>query len=158
MEVRISSSSANRHGEYSYEREKARTRHWRSPSAGRERLVLIDILPFRNMLSSAFTKLTDRQTGGCFRARISFPPEYPHMPPKMKFKTPIYHPNSKHRLPSSPLPHHIPTDHKQYIRTATSVFQSYIHQRRIDTATKQLRNDGHLYRRRRRSSYQSSAC
>ncbi|KAF2227594.1 ubiquitin-conjugating enzyme/RWD-like protein [Elsinoe ampelina] len=31
--------------------------------------------------------------GGCFRAKITFPSEYPHMPPKMKFVTPIYHPN-----------------------------------------------------------------
>lgn len=32
--------------------------------------------------------------GGFFRARLSFPPEYPLMPPKMKFETPIFHPNS----------------------------------------------------------------
>ncbi|KAG2160982.1 MAG: Uncharacterized protein AUREO_011880 [Aureobasidium pullulans] len=31
--------------------------------------------------------------GGCFRSRLDFPPEYPHMPPKMKFVTPIWHPN-----------------------------------------------------------------
>ncbi|KAI9793771.1 MAG: Ubiquitin-conjugating enzyme E2 15 [Piccolia ochrophora] len=31
--------------------------------------------------------------GGFFRARLSFPKEYPHMPPKMKFETPIFHPN-----------------------------------------------------------------
>ncbi|EED19068.1 ubiquitin conjugating enzyme, putative [Talaromyces stipitatus ATCC 10500] len=31
--------------------------------------------------------------GGFFRARLTFPPEYPHMPPKMKFETPIFHPN-----------------------------------------------------------------
>ncbi|PGH23551.1 hypothetical protein AJ80_02331 [Polytolypa hystricis UAMH7299] len=31
--------------------------------------------------------------GGFFRARLSFPPEYPHLPPKMKFETPIFHPN-----------------------------------------------------------------
>lgn len=33
--------------------------------------------------------------GGFFRARLSFPPEYPHMPPKMKFESPLFHPNSK---------------------------------------------------------------
>ncbi|THW81482.1 ubiquitin-conjugating enzyme [Aureobasidium pullulans] len=33
--------------------------------------------------------------GGCFRSRLDFPPEYPHMPPKMKFVTPIWHPNSE---------------------------------------------------------------
>jgi ubiquitin-conjugating enzyme E2 G1 len=32
--------------------------------------------------------------GGNFRARLSFPPEYPLMPPKMRFETPIFHPNS----------------------------------------------------------------
>ncbi|EOD49354.1 Ubiquitin-conjugating enzyme E2 [Neofusicoccum parvum] len=31
--------------------------------------------------------------GGFFRARLSFPPEYPLLPPKMKFETPIFHPN-----------------------------------------------------------------
>lgn len=31
--------------------------------------------------------------GGFFRARLSFPHEYPLMPPKMKFETPIFHPN-----------------------------------------------------------------
>ncbi|KAK7610492.1 ubiquitin-conjugating enzyme/RWD-like protein [Phyllosticta paracitricarpa] len=31
--------------------------------------------------------------GGFFRARLSFPTEYPLLPPKMKFETPIFHPN-----------------------------------------------------------------
>ena len=31
--------------------------------------------------------------GGCFRAKLVFPSEYPLMPPKMKFVTPIFHPN-----------------------------------------------------------------
>ncbi|KIW55505.1 hypothetical protein PV05_04243 [Exophiala xenobiotica] len=31
--------------------------------------------------------------GGFFRARLSFPQDYPLMPPKMKFETPIFHPN-----------------------------------------------------------------
>jgi ubiquitin-conjugating enzyme E2 G1 len=31
--------------------------------------------------------------GGFFRTRLSFPKEYPLMPPKMKFETPIFHPN-----------------------------------------------------------------
>ncbi|KAK5175642.1 Ubiquitin-conjugating enzyme E2 15 [Saxophila tyrrhenica] len=31
--------------------------------------------------------------GGCFRARLKFPPTYPHLPPTMKFETPIFHPN-----------------------------------------------------------------
>ncbi|KAJ6126549.1 ubiquitin-conjugating enzyme E2 15 [Penicillium sp. IBT 18751x] len=32
-------------------------------------------------------------TGGFFRARLTFPIEYPHMPPKMKFESPLFHPN-----------------------------------------------------------------
>ncbi|KAK6200711.1 hypothetical protein LQW54_009592 [Pestalotiopsis sp. IQ-011] len=32
--------------------------------------------------------------GGCFNATLSFPPEYPHMPPKLVFQAPIpFHPN-----------------------------------------------------------------
>ncbi|KAL1741465.1 ubiquitin-conjugating enzyme/RWD-like protein [Schizophyllum fasciatum] len=31
--------------------------------------------------------------GGFFRARLSFPPEFPLLPPKMKFLTPMWHPN-----------------------------------------------------------------
>lgn len=38
--------------------------------------------------------LTDYCTGGFFRARLSFPSEYPHLPPKMKFESPLFHPNS----------------------------------------------------------------
>ena len=33
--------------------------------------------------------------GGFFRANLSFPQDYPMMPPKMKFDTKIFHPNSK---------------------------------------------------------------
>lgn len=31
--------------------------------------------------------------GGFFRARLTFPPEYPLLPPKMRFETPLFHPN-----------------------------------------------------------------
>lgn len=41
------------------------------------------------------------KTGGFFRAHLTFPPEYPLLPPKMVFKSPIFHPNSM--SPSSPL-------------------------------------------------------
>lgn len=37
--------------------------------------------------------LTSRLIGGIFRARMTFPPTYPHQPPKLKFETPIFHPN-----------------------------------------------------------------
>lgn len=33
--------------------------------------------------------------GGFFKARLSFPPEFPLLPPKMRFITPMWHPNSK---------------------------------------------------------------
>lgn len=33
--------------------------------------------------------------GGFLRAELIFPPEYPLMPPKMKFITPMWHPNGK---------------------------------------------------------------
>lgn len=32
--------------------------------------------------------------GGFFKARLSFPPEFPLLPPKMRFVTPMWHPNS----------------------------------------------------------------
>ncbi|EDR09437.1 uncharacterized protein LACBIDRAFT_293928 [Laccaria bicolor S238N-H82] len=31
--------------------------------------------------------------GGFFKARLSFPPEFPLLPPKMRFTTQMYHPN-----------------------------------------------------------------
>ncbi|KAK5125982.1 hypothetical protein LTR85_011337 [Meristemomyces frigidus] len=31
--------------------------------------------------------------GGCFRARLNFPPTYPLAPPTMRFMTPLFHPN-----------------------------------------------------------------
>lgn len=32
--------------------------------------------------------------GGFFKARLTFPPEFPLLPPKMRFITPMWHPNS----------------------------------------------------------------
>jgi len=34
--------------------------------------------------------------GGFFKAHVNFPIEYPLRPPKMKFVTEIWHPNSKY--------------------------------------------------------------
>ncbi|KAI0318195.1 ubiquitin-conjugating enzyme/RWD-like protein [Amylostereum chailletii] len=31
--------------------------------------------------------------GGFFKARLTFPPEFPLLPPKMRFTTPMWHPN-----------------------------------------------------------------
>ena len=39
--------------------------------------------------------------GGFFRARLSFPTDYPLMPPKMRFETDIFHPNSIYPTPPS---------------------------------------------------------
>lgn len=33
--------------------------------------------------------------GGFFRALMTFPQDYPLMPPKLKFTTTMYHPNGK---------------------------------------------------------------
>lgn len=41
--------------------------------------------------------------GGFFRAHLTFPPQYPLLPPKMTFQTPIFHPNSTTLFPSSNL-------------------------------------------------------
>lgn len=39
--------------------------------------------------------------GGFFRARLSFPSEYPHLPPKMKFDPAIFHPNGMIQKPET---------------------------------------------------------
>jgi len=33
--------------------------------------------------------------GGLYEATLTFPDDFPHMPPKMIFKTEMFHPNSK---------------------------------------------------------------
>ncbi|KAJ3937679.1 MAG: ubiquitin-conjugating enzyme [Lentinula lateritia] len=53
--------------------------------------------------------------GGFFKARLTFPPEFPLLPPKMKFITPMWHPNIYPDgvvcVPSkSPLTQHAPGD------------------------------------------------
>jgi ubiquitin-conjugating enzyme E2 G1 len=43
------------------------------------------------------SRLTEKyfhSEGGVFNALLKFPEEYPNMPPKMKFTTKLYHPNS----------------------------------------------------------------
>jgi ubiquitin-conjugating enzyme E2 G1 len=32
--------------------------------------------------------------GGLYEATLTFPEDFPHMPPKMLFKTEMFHPNS----------------------------------------------------------------
>jgi ubiquitin-conjugating enzyme E2 G1 len=36
--------------------------------------------------------------GGFFNAKLEFPADFPNMPPKMTFVTPIWHPNGNHLL------------------------------------------------------------
>ena len=40
--------------------------------------------------------------GGFFKARLSFPKEYPQLPPKMKFTSEMWHPNGASCSPSQP--------------------------------------------------------
>ena len=47
------------------------------------------------MLTVALTRL--RSEGGFLKARLSFPPEFPLLPPTMKFTTSMWHPNSPFR-------------------------------------------------------------
>ena len=59
-------------------------------------LMMNDDCKYYGGITNAYTaifKQLIRFLGGFFRARLSFPPEYPLMPPKMKFETPIFHPN-----------------------------------------------------------------
>jgi ubiquitin-conjugating enzyme E2 G1 len=50
--------------------------------------------PSAHPLALLRVSLTTCQTGGNFRAHLSFPPSYPLMPPKMVFQSPIpFHPN-----------------------------------------------------------------
>jgi ubiquitin-conjugating enzyme E2 G1 len=43
---------------------------------------------------AVFILLANHCTGGNFRCNLIFPPSYPHMPPTLKFLTPIpFHPN-----------------------------------------------------------------
>lgn len=51
----------------------------------------------------ARSRLT-RLLGGCFRAKMTFPQNYPLYPPKMKFETPIFHPNGKPPIPPTIYP------------------------------------------------------
>ena len=103
-------------------------------------------------------------TGGCFRSRISFPREYPHLPPKMRFETPIYHPNSTSLFPFPPFHYPGPplactpiqytsgrTNSTQSTRRAKYAFRSSTIQKKIAQDTRAQQNGGHPLRRRVRS-------
>lgn len=100
-------------------------------------------------------KLLTWPAGGCFRAKMDFPPTYPLYPPKLKFETPIFHPNSTQHFPL--------TDgciliHAQSTPPAKFASQSSILQKTINTDTKRLVSAGHLYSHLRPSSFPLSAC
>jgi len=108
--------------------------------------------------------------GGFFRAHLTFPKEYPLLPPKMVFKSPIFHPNSKSldllssgrdrcstdfgavyssgEVCISSISHlgPFPCLHSTY-----DIPQYCIHQKKTNMVTSRQRSDGHLYKRPRRS-------
>lgn len=57
------------------------------------RLVRFVYLVFQSM---NFTLSFVTSEGGFFQAILSFPLEFPLLPPKLRFKTPMWHPNSEH--------------------------------------------------------------
>jgi ubiquitin-conjugating enzyme E2 G1 len=61
--------------------------------------------------------------GGFFRARLTFPSEYPLLPPKMRFETPIFHPNSERCLWSRDIFH----ANKRVVYTNGEVCISILH-------------------------------
>ncbi|KAL0952739.1 hypothetical protein HGRIS_006970 [Hohenbuehelia grisea] len=47
----------------------------------------------KNARSPPLATHSANSEGGFFKARLSFPPEFPLLPPKMRFITPMWHPN-----------------------------------------------------------------
>lgn len=45
--------------------------------------------------------LTSHSEGGFFKARLTFPEDFPIQPPKLRFITPMWHPNSVYYIVSS---------------------------------------------------------
>ena len=89
-------------------------------------------------------------SGGCFRAKMTFPPNYPLYPPKMKFETPIFHPNGKSRPNGTRNTIRFLTNW-QSTRAATSASPSSTRPKKINTATKRPASAGHPSFRPRRS-------
>lgn len=80
-------------------------------------------------------------TGGFFRARLTFPTEYPLLPPKMRFETPIFHPNSEFPIHLLLCFFNQPTP--QSIRTEMSVFRSCTPQKKTNTVMNPPLSAGH---------------
>jgi hypothetical protein len=74
----------------------------------RSLFFLIEHSPYINIFGVAHSE------GGIFNAKLIFSPMYPDRPPKMKFLTPIWHPNGKNApRPSVGWCQHEPLDRKQ---------------------------------------------
>jgi hypothetical protein len=56
---------------------------------------LLICLLFRALSKVLIKFITSFSEGGFFKAHLHFPKEYPLRPPRMKFVTEIWHPNSK---------------------------------------------------------------
>lgn len=82
-------------------------------------------------------------TGGFFRAQLSFPKDYPHAPPKMKFETPIWHPNSTALFTFFS---QLKTNPKQSTKPVLYASRSSIHQKKTAPATNLPMSDGHLFK------------
>ena len=78
--------------------------------------------------------------GGVFVARLYFPPDYPLSPPKMKFITEIFHPNSKY-FKTSPASRFL-IFILQFMLMVLFVFQFSMLQEMTLWATKSPRKDG----------------
>lgn len=94
-------------------------------------------------------------SGGCFRAKMTFPPNYPLYPPKMKFETPIFHPNGKSPGTRSIIQR---LTSRQSTRAATSAFPSSTLPKKTNTATRKPASAGHPSFHPRLSFYRSSVC
>jgi len=99
---------------------------------------------------------TNAHPGGCFKAKMTFPPNYPLYPPKMKFETPIFHPNGKH--PSSHAPTLRDLTIQQFTKMAKSASPSSTHPKTTSTATRKPASAGRLCYHPRLSFCLSSAC
>ena len=87
-------------------------------------------------------------TGGFYRAHLTFPPEYPLLPPKMTFQSPIFHPNST--PPPLPSPNTPFLTTPQSTPPATSASPSYTPQPPTLMATNPPRSAGRPYRHQKR--------
>lgn len=57
-------------------------------------LCLILEIVVSNMTTSLFANCFTCSDGGLFKARLTFPSDYPYMPPTMRFTSDMWHPNS----------------------------------------------------------------